>query len=410
MKIIINILIKDFKRRIRSPWGIIILLAIPIVMTSLFGAVFSSGGKENIKIKILIEDRDDSFLSRLLLRTFEFPDIKKSIIAKTIEKGSGEDMIRKEDASALLIIPQNFGERFINREKNELILVKNPAEQFFPPVIEDLSKMMAKLLSAFSQIFGKEISQLSALMKNGDNISEKLIAENIFKSSYDKIEKIAKYISPLILSIKTVSVGDKEKNKSGRNIFAMLLPPISIMFLMFIIEIFMSDILKEKEEGTMQRILYSPVKPSVYVVSKILSGWIMGIFMFLIMVVFGALVFGINWGNYFFLFLMVIVTSFSISAFFGFLNSILKDKNQAASISAPVILIMSAVGGSMVPFSMLPPIVKKVSFLSINFWFMDGANKILKYEFPFKNIVVISIIGIIFFLISYRLLVRRVSE
>ena len=410
MKPIINIFKKDFKRRIRSPWGIVILLAIPIFMTALFGVVFGGGADENIKIKLLIEDRDNSFFSQLLLKTFEVPDIKKFIEIKPVKKGYGDEKIRREEASALLIIPEHFTRNFIDQNNNELILIKNPSEQFFPPVIEDLSGIMAKLLSAVSQIFHQEIFELSKLIEKKSGIVERLQFENIFKGSYDKVQKVAKFISPVIISFKSVNISKKKKKGGGLNIFALLLPPISIMFLMFIIEIFLRDILKEKEDGTLRRILYSPVKPSVYVISKIISGWIMGILMFIIMVLFGVIFFGIFWGNYLFLSVIVVVTAFSIAAFFAFLNSIFKDKNQASSVSAPIILVMSAVGGSMIPFDMLPAIVRKFSFLSINYWFMDGTNKILRSEFPINNIVILGIIGVILFLISYRLLIRRISE
>ncbi len=412
MKKIINIFNKDFKRRIRSPWGIVILLAIPIVMTSMFGAVFGGGSGNTVKIKILLEDRDNAFLSNLIVKTFDAPDVKKFIEAKSVKPGSGEKMIKNKKASALLIIPRNFSQNFIDRKKNEFILIKNPAEQFFPPVIEDLSRMMTGLLSAVAQVFADELKQISILTKNRSTNLDKFRMEKIFNGAYDKIIKVSKYISPLLISLQSSNVKNKKKSEEtqGINIFSMLLPPISVMFLMFIIEIFLRDILQEKEDGTMQRILYSPVKPSTYIIAKILSGWIMGILMFLILVVFGIIFFGINWGNYLFLLMLVVITAFTISSFFAFINSIFRNKKQASAVTAPIILIMSAAGGSMVPYAMLPPIVRKFSFLSINFWFMDGSSKVLSSKFPLMDITVLGIMGLVFFAISVKILIKRIAE
>lgn len=410
MNKIVNIFKKDFKRRVRSPWGIVILLVIPIIMTSMFGAVFGGGSSKNIKIKIFIEDRDNTFFSNLIVKIFDSPDVKKFIEAKTVKDGTGEDMIREKKASALLIIPVKFSQNFFDGKKSEFVLIKNPAEQFFPPVIEDLSSMMTKLLSAVLQVFSDELKQISMFMKNRSQGIEKFKLEKIFSGSYDKIKKVSKFIFPPLISFKSINVNKKTKEASGLNIFSMLLPPISVMFLMFIIEIFLRDILQEKEDGTMQRILYSPVKSSTYIVAKILSGWIMGILMFFILVVFGMVFFGINWGNYLFLLLLVVITAFAISSFFAFINSIFRDKKQASSITAPLILIMSAAGGSMVPYSLLPPFVKKFSFLSINFWFMDGSNKVLSSKFPLMGIIVLGIMGIVFFAISVKILIKRIAE
>jgi hypothetical protein len=71
---------------------------------------------------------------------------------------------------------------------------------------------------------------------------------------------------------------------------------------------------------------------------------------------------------------------------------------------------MSAAGGSMVPFSMLPPIIKKFSFLSINFWFMDGSSKVLLSKFPSINLAVLSVMGVIFFALSVKILIKRIAE
>jgi len=407
LRTIIGILRKDLKKRIGSPWGIIILMSIPLIMTSLFGVAFGGNGEENVKIKMLVENRDNGFISEFIIKSLDMPEVKKFINIKIVEIGSGEDKIIGKEASALLIIPENFTKDFVDQRKKELLLIKNPSEQFFPPVIEDLSRMLTKLLSAVSIIFHDEVSVIADIFEHNSNRMDELKFKRIFNGSFDKIKRIRKFLSPLLLSFKSVTVNKKEKKRF--NIFSMLLPPISIMFLMFIIETFLRDILEEKENGTMQRILYSPIKPSDYIISKILSGWISGILMFILMIVFGVLLFGISWGNYLYLSVLIIATAFTISSFFAFLNSILKNKNQVASISAPLILIMSAVGGSMIPHSMLPAFIKKISFLSINYWFMDGSNKILEMEFPLKNIVIISVIGIVLFVLSYKLLVKRVS-
>ena len=139
MKPILNILKKDFKRRIKSPLGIIIMMVIPVVMTALFGFVFGENARKDVKIKVLVEDRDGSFFSQFLTRSFETPQVKKFINPVIVKKGEGEGMIKEGDASALLIIPPKFYYNLVHKKKNELIVVKNPSEQFFPQVIEDLT-------------------------------------------------------------------------------------------------------------------------------------------------------------------------------------------------------------------------------------------------------------------------------
>jgi ABC-2 type transport system permease protein len=189
-----------------------------------------------------------------------------------------------------------------------------------------------------------------------------------------------------------------------------MLPAMSIMFVLFIIEIFLRDILTEKDNGTLLRIMFSSITSSQYIISKIASGCIMGTLVLLIIILIGMTIFGIIWGNFLYLLLFIIVVSFWISAFFAMLNSFFKNKNQAGAIASPVILIFAAVGGSMIPYNMLPKSIHTVSLISINFWFIKGIENINKGEFPAIHFIVLIISGLVLFALSLQLLKKRITS
>jgi ABC-type multidrug transport system permease subunit len=181
------------------------------------------------------------------------------------------------------------------------------------------------------------------------------------------------------------------------------------MFLLFIIEVFLRDILTEREDGKLQRMMFAPLRSMELITARILSGWLMGIMVYLVVVIAGGLIFSISWGNYGYLFLLITVTCFWIAAFFAMLNAFFKNKNQAGAFTSPIILVFSAFGGSILPVDQLPGAVNWFSSLTLNHWFITGTKTINAGEFPTLPIAVIAVSGVVLFLLASIFLKKRIT-
>ncbi|MCU0285762.1 MAG: ABC transporter permease, partial [Acidobacteria bacterium] len=227
------------------------------------------------------------------------------------------------------------------------------------------------------------------------------------EQSKNKIITLKKYLSPLLIQLKKEETGE---NKPGIsiNIFALILPGMSVMFLLFIIEIVIRDILAEREDGKLGRMMFSPLRPMEFISARVTSGWIMGLAVYIVIVVLGVLLFNIDWGNFLYLFLFVIVTCFWIASFFALLNSFFKNRNQAGALTAPIILVFSAFGGSIIPVNQLPGAFRWVSYITLNRWFIDGVDIIRSGVFPTIPFAVIFLSGLILFILTSSFLKRRI--
>lgn len=111
---------------------------------------------------------------------------------------------------------------------------------------------------------------------------------------------------------------------------------------------------------------------------------------------------------------MIILTAIAISSMGIFLASIARSRQQASSLSTLVILIMSSVGGSMIPLFAMPDIMNKVAPFSINYWGIQGFYDIFWRSLPpgdiLPKILVLSGTGIVLTLISIRLFSRSILK
>jgi ABC-type Na+ efflux pump permease subunit len=402
----------DVKRRLKSPLAILVLLFIPMIMTGIMGAIFAPRADQSQlpKIKVLVVDKDKNIASKLLLGAFDTEQLKEMFEITLVDEIKGKELISKGKASALIIIPEKFSERLIKVEKSQFIVIKNPAEQFLPDVVEEFMNTYAVIISGIVQVFEPEIRGIDLLL----NIPiEKVSITSMtpfLEAGRKKIESLIKYLDPLLVQLKEEVTG-KEEKKTGPdfNIFFFLLPGMSVMFLLFIIEIFIRDILTEREDGKLQRIMFAPVRTTELILARVFSGWFMGILVYLLIVVLGVLLFNISWGNYGYLFLLIAVTCFWIAAFFALLNAFFKNRNQAGAFTAPIIMVFSVFGGSILPVDQLPKSFSRIANFTLNHWFIQGTQQIRDGVFPTLSIGILLLTGVIVFLLASIFLKKRIT-
>jgi ABC-2 type transport system permease protein len=402
----------DVKRRLKAPLAILVLLFIPMIMTGIMGAIFAPRANQSQlpKIKVLVVDKDKNIASKLLLGAFDTEQLKEMFEITLVDEAKGKELISKGKASALVIIPEKFTDRLIKVEKSQFIVIKNPSEQFLPDVVEEFMNTYAVIISGIVQVFEPEIRGIDLLL----NIPiEKVSITSMtpfLEAGRKKIESLIKYLDPLLVQLKEEVTGKEEKKREPDfNIFFFLLPGMSVMFLLFIIEIFIRDILTEREDGKLQRIMFAPVRTSELILARVLSGWFMGILVYLLIVVLGVMLFKISWGNYGYLFLLIAVTCFWIAAFFALLNAFFKNRNQAGAFTAPIIMIFSVFGGSILPVDQLPKSINWIANFTLNHWFIQGTRQIRDGVFPTLSFGILLLTGVIVFLSASVFLKKRIT-
>jgi ABC-type multidrug transport system permease subunit len=176
-----------------------------------------------------------------------------------------------------------------------------------------------------------------------------------------------------------------------------------------------TSILEEKENGTINRLLYSPLKSSTILYSKMLFAFFISILQLTTMFLFAWVVFDMDLSvNIPALILMILATSFAVSSLGIFLAAVTKTRQQAQNLSTIIILVMSAIGGSMIPLFIMPSILQKIALLSVNYWGIQGFYDIFWRTLPLGSvlpkILILMGIGIVMTLASIWLFKRRILK
>ena len=412
MKNTLLLIRKDFRRKWRNPVVLIGFLLLPVVFTFIFGIVFGSTEEQILpQVPVLVADRDTSILSQFFLTALSQGELKKLMTIEVVEEERGRKLLDKGKASALLIIPENFGDDAWEGRRTELLLLKNPSEQFLPQIAEEIVDTATILFSAVFSVFADEVGVLRNVIAKG-SFSDLAVADLSIRIK-NRIEGVGRFVFPPVISLKQQTISEKEEESSSISVYGHILPAIAMMFLLFICNIVFEDTLREKEKGTLLRMNVSPMMLPEFIWSKILTSALIGMLCTLVLIVIGRIIFSIYWGNIFLLLLIIICLNIMFAGFIAFIYSFIHTERQAGAVLPSVILVMSMLGGSMMPVENFPSFIQKISQFTLNYWGLKAFHKAIQKD-PFHDFIPILVgmlgVGIVFSFVGSYFMQRNLRK
>jgi ABC-2 type transport system permease protein len=179
--------------------------------------------------------------------------------------------------------------------------------------------------------------------------------------------------------------GDAGSEQPKRSMVAYYAAGISVMFLLFSMSGAAGSLLDEEESGVIERLLSTRAGMPSLLAGKWLFYGLLGFVQVLMMFGWGSLFFGLDLstpqriGG---LLAMALVTALAAAAFGLVLATVCRTRGQLSGVSTVLIMLMSAIGGSMFPRFMMPELMTKASLLTFNGWALDGFLKVFWYDDP----------------------------
>ena len=137
----------------------------------------------------------------------------------------------------------------------------------------------------------------------------------------------------------------------------------------------------------------------------------LGILQISVMFLWGALAFHLQLFRYIPGFLVMTVFTAAAAAAFGLvLATLCRTRQQLSGFSIIIILVMSALGGSMFPRFLMSESMQKIGLVTFNAWALDGYIKVFWRQAPvtdlWPQLLVLATLTLVFFSVA-RLLARR---
>ena len=329
--------------------AIIIGVLVPILIAAFFGYVF--GGNDSAepgKIPVAIVDEDGSGVSRAIAADFSREPL---VAVQMLNRAQAEQGVRAGKIQVAAVIPGNFGAGatralFSGQARPQVELLIDPSQSMSGRVVEGL----------FAQHGMQEITKEAfGGSESGGSTPGSLRGLSI----------------PYVVATRAVTSAQKVPYNSYAHSFAgmttqfILLAGIDAGIVLLL----------ARERGIWQRLRSAPLGKAQFLLARIISSALIGLFQFALIYVAAIAIFKVRIGGSFIGFATLAVALCVLNAAFGLmLASIGRSAAATRGIAVLATLLLVMVGGAWVPSFVFPKWLQQASLALPTRWAVDGLD------------------------------------
>ena len=353
-----------WQRVLRRPGSVFLWMALPFVFMTIYTLAFGGGDGGPPKVGLAIVDQDSSLASRLVqtaLAQGPVADMLTIVDAKDV--AAVERLFESESASAALVIPPGFGDKFLRSEPDTLQLLKNPRHTIGPQIVEGI---IGSVVTIGNGLVGQFFTPLRQARELADR-SEAPTSDEIAAVSRQFFEASQRTRGLSVLQKIDVVVINEEEEEQEFSMAALFFPGL-IMFGLLSLSLHVEHrFMMDRVNRVTHRLVTAPVPPwRIAVEQRVFAV----VFLYLIGVVsllLGAVIWhiplqGIVTANF-----IVMAMALFIAGWTGSIFSLSKSPRAASAISSIAMVFFSILGGGFFPAEFMPPV-----FQSIVRWIPTG--------------------------------------
>lgn len=406
----------------RDRVALILSFALPIAFFSFFAMVFAGRGGSGARpaaMDVVILDLDGSTESGRLLTLLENQEALRTPSEKHRARVANSDgsetppqpeapsnrdaaleAVRSGAVRAAVIIPTGFAESltaFDDRgEPVEVIFdAANPmAEHVVTGMVQAASFQAAPTAQMkrglrFLEAFGGPLTPVQKVAMNAAETSLESEADAAAQPGSTSSGGDAPGFEGLVPVTSTPARKASEANQQP-SIIPYYAAGIAVMFLLFSMTGAAGGLLEAAEFGILDRMLASRVGMGRLLTGNWLFFTLMGAAQVMAMFIWAAFAFDLALfvpQRIISVIVLATITAAAAAAFGLVLATLCRTRGQLSGISTVTIILLSALGGSMVPRFVMPESIARLSKLTFNGWALDGFLKIFWYDDPDAGIL-----------------------
>lgn len=400
----------------RDRGALVLTFLLPIAFFTIFAVIFGARRGATPPLTVLVVDEDQSRASRALVEGLA----QESLAIRTrpaprhgaeqaeYTEDTVELAVKAGEAPVALVIPAGFTEGALAghgvAEQAGVELVRDPSDPVAAQFVEGLLQRVA--MTALPEVMAGRGARLMDPFVGGFTHEQRRRVQEGLQALRDRPSKdTSGPEGGMLVPVRVRDVVGPARNDSLISFYAAA---IAVMFLLFTAAAAAGSLLDESESGTLDRVLGSRVTMGALLAGKLLYCAALAFVQLVIMFVWAWLVFDVDLPGHLGGFvLMGLATSFAVAAFGMLIASACRTRAQLGVISMFLVLVMSAVGGSMFPRHLMPAAMQTAGLLTLNAWAIDGFTKVFWRDEPiwrlWPQVLFLMTAGAVLFAVARRL-------
>ena len=367
--------VKDWRRHRRDPLGLFMWIGIPIIVGALMSMVVGGRNGPAPQAHVLVADADASFVSGLFVGALSQDAMGGLVRTESVDLEAGRSRIDDGDATALLVIPEGFGDAILTETPTTLELVTNPAQAILPGIVEELLSVLADATFYLHRVLGRRIGEIVAGSSTGAGpFSDSRVSE-ISVDINQTMQRLGPYVFPPVIEIEPVV--DEGESDRPVNVALYFLPGLLFMSLLFIAQGVSADLWRERDKRTLRRVVVSPQSAGMFLAGKLVAAaGIIGVVATVSMAA-GFAYFGLHVAMLPFAVIWTIVSGLFLVALMNTIQVFSPTERAGGVLTMALLFPLMMVGGSFFPFEAMGDTMAAIGRLTPNGWALEQLKSIL---------------------------------
>jgi ABC-2 type transport system permease protein len=384
----------NLKQLFRDRTQLLGMLALPLLLTWVFGAAFGSGSAA--KLVVPVADMDQSVYSQAIISAVDEPG---GFMVEKVTPAEAYRRVREGKSAIAVVIPRGFAEDVEHNRGAKVETVRDPGSTEAQAVVE-LVTGAANRIAADS----KAARVTATVLANGNGGVYPSNAPN-FRELYAEADSLWSPDPPVGLVTRTMTASASRASEMKATSNTQYSLGFTVFFVVMVALSGAGGIMEERELGTLRRLLATPASRGQIIGGKVLGVASIAAFEATVLVGFGALVFGVPWGSSPAALILTLGALVLAATGLGvMMSAVVRTRDQLSALVPVVSTAMAMIGGCYWPVEITPPFMQTIAKLTPTGWAMialkDTVSRGMGVEAVLVPVAVLLTMAAVFFAVG----------
>ncbi len=371
---ILAISCKEIKLLLQHPGSLIVVFLVPLVFIFIMGSVFGGGGVPVLAVYAV--DQDQTELSQTIMAALaDAPNLDVTVLDTAEE---ADDRISTGKGMAAVLIPTGFAEAAAGPEGADLLVLVDPAQSERASIVFGLVNQALAEVRIDLEVSRGVAQQTAGAVQGMEGVSEEgqALMETFITTAIEVVvsDQIKDALDNPLVTVETEPAQEAAAAATPPSVMELLTPGYMLMFLYFLLSDLAAVVVRERQRGTLRRILVTPASRSAILVGKALPFFVVGVVQQWFVIGAASLIFGFDLGaSLGALWLMIIANALALVGISILVGGVVRTEGQAGGLAILLILVMAVVSGSIWTIIQVPVL----KWLTPHFWGLQGLQAVI---------------------------------
>jgi len=333
---------KELRQRLRDRSAFIVGFGAPLLLAAIISLAIG-GSFTRFHTTFAIADEDHGPLAAAFVSTLHTPELARIASYRTATSAADARRLARKDVDAAFVIPAGFSDAVTSGQAATVDVIRNRA-----------SLLGGQVGEAVAQAFAARVSAAQLAVRTA--LSSGTTADPV------SLGQRAAALPPAV-PVTDASTGGRALQPS-----AYFGPAMALFFVFFTVGLGARSLLAERASGTLGRLRAAPISGAAVLVGKTLATFAMGLASMLTLLIASAVLLGAHWSHPVAVLALATAAVLAAMGIVTFVMSLAKTEEQAGAYASAVAILLALLGGSFVPISFAPALLRKLALLTPNGW------------------------------------------